>query len=248
MTHRPPRTPHALRQRGRGRRREALERVRAAVFDMDGLLLDSERLAARALAKAASQLGVALDEGLVLAMIGRNAEDSRRMLHEGTPRGFPVDALFDACRRVYDETAIRDGVPVKAGVHAMLEWLARLRWPCAVATSTGRDRALAQLARAGLAPHFHSVVGGDEVSRGKPAPDIYVEAARRLDLAADECVAFEDSEPGARAALAAGMQVFLVPDLAPLPASLHELPIRIVANLELAREQLDAAHGYNPPP
>ena len=84
-----------------------------------------------------------------------------------------------------------------------------------MATSTRRDRARAKLAHTALLPRFHEVVGGDEVARGKPAPDIYVEAARRLGASAATCLALEDSEPGVRAALAAGMTPIMVPDMHP---------------------------------
>lgn len=226
----------------------ALSRVRAAVFDMDGLLLDSERIAARAWSEAARRLGVAFDADLALTLIGRNADDSRRILRARLPRDYPLDALFAACRVAWDEIAAREGVPVKPGVHALLDWIELRRWPRAVATSTRRERAHAALARAALIARFDAVVGGDEVVRGKPEPDIYREAARRLGVAADECVAFEDSEPGVRAAVAAGMQVFMVPDLAPAPSTVAALPIAIVASLDAARLRLEALHGYNPPP
>ena len=223
-------------------------RIRAAVFDMDGLLLDSERLVVRAWSEAARRLGLAFDTDLALAMIGRDAGDSRRMLSERLPAGYPLDALYAACRDVWEEITAREPVPVTPGVHALLDWIERRPWPCAVATSTARERAYAQLARAELMPRFHALVGGDEVARGKPAPDIYREAARRLGVAAGECVAFEDSEPGVRAAVAAGMQVFMVPDIAPASTSLACLPVSIVASLDAARIRLEALHGYNPPP
>lgn len=227
---------------------DALRRVRAAVFDMDGLLLDSERIVARAWVLAAQRLGVEFDAQFGLTLIGRNAEDSRRMLADHLPRGYPLDRFFCACREAWDEITAREGVPVKPGVHALLDWIGRRRWPCAVATSTAHERACAELSRVELMPRFHALVGGDEIARGKPAPDIYREAAKRLGVVAAECVAFEDSEPGVRAALAAGMQVFMVPDIAPVPGALALLPVSIVASLDAARLRLDAVHAYNPPP
>ena len=97
----------------------------------------------------------------------------------------------------------------------MLEWLDCERIVRAVATSTRRARAEAQLAQQGLLGRFALLVGGDEIARGKPAPDIYLEAAARLAIAPADCVALEDSEPGMNAALAAGMMAIMVPDLAP---------------------------------
>ena len=103
--------------------------------------------------------------------------------------------------------------------------------PRAVATSTRRDRARSKLARASLLPRFHAIVGGDDVARGKPAPDIYVEAARRLGASAARCLALEDSEPGVRSALAAGMTPIMVPDMHPPSADLIALDLVVLPSL-----------------
>jgi beta-phosphoglucomutase-like phosphatase (HAD superfamily) len=116
-------------------------------------------------------------------------------------------------------------------------------------------RARAKLGQAALLPRFHAIVGGDEVRAGKPAPDIYVEAARRLEVAPGDCVALEDSDPGVRAALAAGMTVLMVPDLVPPSAALMAAGPLVMASLHEARAHLAAlpaqapsSLGYNRPP
>jgi HAD superfamily hydrolase (TIGR01509 family) len=216
----------------------------AVVFDMDGLLLDTERLAARAWDEAAAALGVAFDPALALAMVGRNFAECTRMAHAHYPCDYPVAALLASWHDTYDGIVAREGLALKPGVHELLDWLDEARLARAVATSTGRRRAQAKLEQAGVWRRFDALVGGDEVTHGKPAPDIYLEAARRLDVPAHACIALEDSEPGVRAALAAGMRAFLVPDLAAPSAALRALGPQVVATLHDVRAAL-AATGYN---
>jgi HAD superfamily hydrolase (TIGR01509 family) len=129
---------------------------------------------------------------------------------------------------------------VKPGVHELLGWLEANAIKRAVATSTRRERAVSKLERTALLPRFHQIVGGDEVARGKPAPDIYVEAARRLSANAASCLVLEDSEPGVRAAFAAGMLPIMVPDLHPPSADLAALDLIVLPTLHDVLRHLTA--------
>ena len=131
----------------------------------------------------------------------------------------------------YDAIVEREGIALKPGLLDLLDWLEARRIPKAVATSTRRDRAQAKLARTALLSRFVALVGGDEVARGKPAPDIFLAAAARLGEAAQHCVVLEDSEPGVRAALAAGMTPIMVPDLHAPSADLVALEPLILESL-----------------
>ena len=122
----------------------------------------------------------------------------------------------------------------------LLEWLDLQAIPRAVATSTRRERARAKLEQTALLARFRDIVGGDEVARGKPEPDIYVEAARRLGVPAVECIALEDSEPGVRAALAAGMTPIMVPDMHVPPEDLIALDLLVLPSLHAVRDHLVA--------
>jgi HAD superfamily hydrolase (TIGR01509 family) len=206
-------------------------RPKAVIFDMDGLLLDTEPLAARAWAEAAATLGVAFDADLAARMIGRNFADCSAMARAHYPDDYPVDALLARWHATYDAIVARDGLSLKPGVAELLDWLDAHGIVRAVATSTRRDRALAKLAHTALLPRFAALVGGDEIERGKPAPDIYVEAARRLAAAPGTCVVLEDSDPGVRGALAAGMTPIMVPDLLPPSAELQAAELLIDATL-----------------
>jgi HAD superfamily hydrolase (TIGR01509 family) len=187
-------------------------RPAAVIFDMDGLMLDTEPLAARAWTDAATSLGLAFDHAVTRRLVGRNFPDCVALIRAHHGDGYPVDALMTAWHGAYDAIVAREGISLKAGLLDLLAWLDAERIPGAVATSTRRTRARAKLEQTALAHRFAVLVGGDEIARGKPAPDVFVAAAARLGIAAAECVVLEDSEPGIRGALAAGMAPIMVPD------------------------------------
>jgi HAD superfamily hydrolase (TIGR01509 family) len=190
----------------------------AVIFDMDGLMLDTEPLAARAWTDAAQTLGVHFDHAVTHRLIGRNFPDCERLIREHHGAAYPVDALMRSWHAAYDGIVEREGIALKAGLLELLDWLETRRIPKAVATSTRRSRAIAKLELTRIVDRFDALVGGDEVERGKPAPDMFVEAAARLRIAPGDCIVLEDSEPGVRAALAGGITPIMVPDLhAPTP-------------------------------
>ena len=190
-------------------------RPAAVIFDMDGLMLDTEPLAARAWTDAAARVGVAFDHAVTSRLIGRNFADCRMLIGAHHGDGYPIDDLMRAWHDAYDAIVLREGIAQKPGLGALLAWLEDENIPKAVATSTRRSRAHAKLVLTDLLGHFATLVGGDEIARGKPAPDIFLEAAARLGVAPQGCVVLEDSEPGIDAALAAGMTPIMVPDRAP---------------------------------
>jgi HAD superfamily hydrolase (TIGR01509 family) len=206
--------------------RHPMRRPVAVIFDMDGLMLDTESLGTRTWQDASAQTGIDFDLDLLRSMIGRNYRDCRVMLREHYGPAYPVEQLTAACLVAFDAIVAREGIAQKPGLTELLDWLERENVPRAVATSTRRDRAQAQLTQQRLFDRFAALVGGDEVAIGKPAPDIFLMAAQRLAVPAADCVVLEDSEPGVRAALAAGMMPIMVPDLhAPSAALLARAPL-----------------------
>lgn len=185
----------------------------AAVFDMDGLLLDSEWPILHAWLEAAREHGVPIEPQTYLQVVGRRAADGRASFRAALGQDFPFDAVRTRVQALLVEARRRDGHVLKPGARALLARLQRQGIPCAVASSTRRAEVEARLGSTGLLGHFAALAAGDEVAEGKPSPDVYLLAADRLGVAACTCIAFEDSEHGAQAALAAGMAVVVVPDL-----------------------------------
>ncbi len=218
--------------------RRPARRPVAVIFDMDGLMLDTEVLGPRTWRDAAAMTGIEFDLSLIPAMIGRNYRDTRAYLRDHYGPSYPAEQLTAACLVAFDAIVAREGIAQKRGLGDLLDWLEREEVPRAVATSTRRDRAEAHLAQQGLLDRFAVLVGGNEVEFGKPAPDIFLAAALRLDVAPADCVVLEDSEPGMRAALTAGMMPIMVPDQsAPSRALLEHDPL-VLASLHDVREYL----------
>lgn len=210
----------------------------AVLFDMDGLLLDSERVALAIMAQCAGELGLSWEPRVGLRMIGRNVIDANRVLREHYGDDARLDALPAAFRAHYDRHIDERAIPLKPGVAQLLDLLDAHDIPCAVATSTQRERATRKLDRSGILRRFDALVGGDDVERGKPAPDIYLAAARALAVEPARCLVLEDSNTGARAGLAAGMAVVMVPDLLEPDAAVVALGAHCRASLLEVADQL----------
>jgi len=198
---------------------------------MDGLLLDTERLALATFRDACRVQGFEPDESVYLRCIGTRGERTREILIEGYGEEFPIDAVSAEWTERYHEHVMNRPVEIKPGAFRLLERLAELALPLALATSTGSDVARRKLELAGLARFFVHVVGGDQVTYAKPHPEPYLEAIRRLGVAPQHTWAIEDSEHGVRSAAAAGLYVVQVPDLITPSADLRALGHPIVSSL-----------------
>jgi beta-phosphoglucomutase-like phosphatase (HAD superfamily) len=201
------------------------------IFDLDGLLLDTERLSRRAWLAGAADLGVDVPVAVLDTIIGRRRAEVEHEFLQVMGADFDTAALYER-HGVHYRAQLDTITPLalrKSGVDALLDWLDTHAIPRAIATSTLARGAAEKLQLAALTERFPVVVTGEQVPRSKPAPDIYLEAARRLDVAPGMCVVFEDSDVGLEAALAAGMRAVAVPDLKPLPDHLLR---RVNARLE----------------
>jgi HAD superfamily hydrolase (TIGR01509 family) len=212
--------------------------ISVVIFDMDGLMFDTERVATRAWKQTFRDLGYELTDDLNLAMVGRNEPDSNAIIAEAMGPRFPVVQ----CRREANDRYIRllesEGIPLKPGLNNLLDFLKTSAIPSAVATSTQRYLAMRKLSLAGLISRFSAIVAGDDVQKGKPEPDLFLEAARLLNSAPERCVVLEDSPAGIRAANAAGMIPVMVPDLIQPDETIRSLAYAIVPTLVKAHETI----------
>lgn len=207
---------------------------------MDGLLLDTEAIFKAAWQHAARVCGYALSDETFLKFIGRSARDTDTLLvdifgQEFVPRHF---------REVADQYAkdyeTKRGLPVKPGVHALIAYGRRQDWPLAVASSTHAKEVERRLRASELRHEFKAVVAGDQVSQGKPEPEIYLTAAGKLGVEPEHCLALEDSHAGVKAARRAGMTVVMIPDLLPATDEMRALAAAVLESLEKVPAWLEA--------
>ncbi|WP_207538898.1 HAD family hydrolase [Sabulicella rubraurantiaca] len=189
----------------------------AVIFDMDGLLLDTETLYRQAIVSSCASQGHEMPGHLHLSLIGTPQEAGDALLRGHFGLTFDLDAYHAACAQHFDRLC-EASVPLRPGALELLGYLKANDIPMAVATSTTRSRAEPRLARAGILDFFHGLVTRSDVRRGKPHPDSFLAAAAALQARPGHCLALEDSHNGVRAAAAAGMATVMIPDLlAPTP-------------------------------
>ncbi len=187
--------------------------IQAVIFDLDGLLIDSEPIYRSAWQSAAADLGYELSHDLYLSLIGLCDRDAEDALIQVFGSEFPL-ARFRVLWPVrWRDQVDRSGIPIKPGLWDFLKVIEKHRLPVAVATSSDTKQVHMSLSAAGLHRRFSCIVTGDQLPKGKPAPDIFLEAAGRLGVLPHHCLVLEDSEAGVLAAKAAGMTVLMIPDL-----------------------------------
>ena len=212
--------------------------VRAEVLDMDGTLLDTEVIYVRCYVQAMAELGHDLPESFLHTLIGGPRGAFQAQLRARLGPDFPYDAHREAY--VALRTArLAAGVPLKPGVVELLDRVAALGLPMAVATAATRAHADEHLARTGLRPRFAVVLTRDDVEKSKPSPDLFLRAAEALGVAPEDCMAVEDSPNGVRAAVAAGMMTVMVPDLVPDDDEMRLLCVSVQADLHAVAHLLD---------
>lgn len=187
--------------------------VKAVVFDMDGVLVDTERICLRSWTYAAERMGLTGIEEALKDCIGRNRNDTRQYFRERYGEDFDYDRFRGLNDKVYFEIKEKEGLPVKEGAREILKYLKEAGTRIALASSSRQKSVLANLKEAGIDQYFEVIVTGDMVEHSKPDPEIYRMAGQQLGLEPDEIMAVEDSPNGIRSAAAAGMKTAMVPDL-----------------------------------
>jgi beta-phosphoglucomutase-like phosphatase (HAD superfamily) len=211
--------------------------VRAVVFDMDGLLVDTEVLYCEALAAQAAAMGHELTMEVMRRMIGHSWAGSAVVLREHFGPALDTDALREGSIVRFYELA-EGGIALKAGVREVLDVLDAGAIPRAIATSSRRHEVEHHIGHHGLLERFHAIVASGDYPRPKPNPDPYLLAAERLGVSPQDCLALEDSHNGVRAAHAAGMMTIMVPDMLDPTEEMQTLCVRIARDLHEVRELL----------
>ena len=186
--------------------------MKAVLFDMDGLMFDTERVFVKAWDYVGEQLGLGKTGYMVMKTMGSNTEGCNRIWREEFP-GVDIDAMWGHTRDFLEDYYSRNTVTVKKGLYEMLEHLKGAGYKLAVASSTKKEKVEHHLQSANVRQYFDAVIGGDMVEKSKPEPDIYQTAAAALGVSPEECYALEDSRNGLLSAYRAGCKVIHVPDL-----------------------------------
>ncbi len=189
--------------------------IRAVLFDMDGVLFDTERIMSDGWQEAARQMGFVLTDAQMNQMRGGSKARNEALFQEWYQGKVNYEEGRKIRARYQEEYVALYSLPEKKGLHEILGWLKRQGIPAAVATSTARESASRYWDLAGITPCFSASVCGDEVTRSKPDPEIFLEAARKLSVPITRCLVVEDSVNGLKAAKAAGAFSCMIPDLTP---------------------------------
>lgn len=200
-----------------------------AIFDMDGLLLDTERLYEKAWRNAAKAFGQEHSKEFHRNVCGTNGEKMLQVIAKYYPKVDNVEFMH-YCLNNFQEM-IQEDVPEKAGMRQILNYFQENGVKMAVASSSAPEVIASNLGRLDVLKYFTAVVSGHQVAKGKPAPDIFLLAAQKLELAPKDCYVFEDSGNGIRAGAAAGCRTIMIPDLIPPTEELCQLSDGVYGSL-----------------
>jgi HAD superfamily hydrolase (TIGR01509 family) len=214
--------------------------IRAVVFDMDGLLVDTEVQIRDLMVEAARARGADLPFEVFKRMVGLPQAESDVVARAHFGPDFPLaEWLAEVVERAHAERAV--GIALKAGVEELLDHLDEMAIPRGIATSSSHNAVRATLGPTGILQRFHAVVAAGDYERGKPNPDPFLTAAARLSIAPEHCLALEDSHNGVRAAHAAGMMTVMVPDLLEATDEMRQKCLAIAETLHHVREMIEAS-------
>ncbi len=211
--------------------------VRGAIFDMDGLMFDTEKLLVRFWRQAASEYGYDMTYDNVLSIRSLSRKYSVPFLKGIFGEKFEFDEIRARRIELMNDYIDKNGFEIKKGLFELLEYLKKREIKTAVATATDMARTETYMKKAGVCDFFDVIVCGNMVTRGKPEPDIYIAACDALKLAPGDCVAFEDSPNGVSSAFSAGCKVIMIPDLSQPDDSVKN-------KLTAVYESLDKAIGF----
>ena len=217
--------------------------IEALIFDMDGLLFDSERIVQHSWEDAGNELGIPHMGDQIYHTLGMNRAGRNEYFARVIRPDFPFEEFGNRARVRFYEIVNAEGLPMKPGARKLLEYAKQNGYKMAVATSSSRDYASSNLKNAGLESYFDGAVFGDMVQKAKPDPEIYLRACESIGVRPEFCLALEDAPGGVRSAYAAGMRPIVIPDLVEPTEEILELVYRKLNSLEEVIPLLEACRG-----
>lgn len=201
--------------------------IKTVIFDKDGTLIDTEPLHLRMWVKILKERGYPATDEMLKECIGLNYPSMDTLLKGYFGEDFDINEHYPYVNEKTREYELEHGIPIKKGFFELSDFLISKGIRSVVATSSMHAEAQFCLKHTGIEDRFEGIIGGDEIENGKPSPEIFLKAANLMNCSPSECVIFEDSENGVKAALAAGIKCFYIPDMKEIPEDLQAKTIKL---------------------
>lgn len=212
--------------------------IKAIIFDMDGLMIDSERVTFECYQKILKDMNLTMDEEFYKTLLGKPLKGIYQRFYDVYGDGFPIEDVIKEVHALMAKRFETEGVPIKTGLKSLLEYLKENNYKTIVATSSNRDRVDTILSQAQITDYFDDSICGDEVTKGKPNPEVFLKSCQKLGVNVDEAIVLEDSEAGIQASYDAGIKVICIPDMKYPEKQYEEKTFKILKDLNGVTEYL----------
>lgn len=205
--------------------------IKAIIFDMDGLMIDSERVTFECYQERLKDMNLTMDEEFYKTLLGKPIKGIYQRFYDVYGNDFPIENVIQNVHQLMAERFETEGVPVKKGLVELLHYLKDNNYKTIVATSSNRDRVDKILAQAKITEFFDDSICGDEVTKGKPNPEVFLKSCQKLGVNVDEAIVLEDSEAGIQASYDANIKVICIPDMKYPEKQYEEKTFKILKDL-----------------
>lgn len=205
--------------------------IKAIIFDMDGLMIDSERVTFECYQERLKDMNLTMDEEFYKTLLGKPIKGIYQRFYDVYGNDFPIENVIQDVHQLLAERFETEGVPVKKGLVELLHYLKDNNYKTIVATSSNRDRVDKILAQAKITEFFDDSICGDEVTKGKPNPEVFLKSCQKLGVNVDEAIVLEDSEAGIQASYDANIKVICIPDMKYPEKQYEEKTFKILKDL-----------------
>lgn len=205
--------------------------IKAIIFDMDGLMIDSERVTFECYQERLKDMNLTMDEEFYKTLLGKPIKGIYQRFYDVYGNDFPIENVIQDVHQLMAERFETKGVPVKKGLVELLHYLKDNNYKTIVATSSNRDRVDKILSQAKITEFFDDSICGDEVTKGKPNPEVFLKSCQKLGVNVDEAIVLEDSEAGIQASYDANIKVICIPDMKYPEKQYEEKTFKILKDL-----------------
>lgn len=205
---------------------------KAVIFDMDGLMIDSERLTFQAYQHILKEMNLTISEDFYKTLLGKTIDSIHDLFYTTYGNDFPIQDVIQKVHQYIEESFITKGVPLKKGLLELLVYLKEHNYKTIVATSSQRKRVDQILQLSDLTKYFDDSICGDEVNKGKPNPEVFLKSCQKLNVLPQEAIVLEDSEAGIQAAFHGNIDVICIPDMKFPESEYEEMTTAIFNSLD----------------